>query len=433
MLSNLSKRERMLALIAGIMLPVFLGLVSLVWFMNSLSRYDVQISELTSQVDHAQMLRKKELEAKRRRQRYLELSLASAPEQAKVQYREWLAGVAQDVFGPNGYVLESINSNGMRFNQNVNVGEKLSVRLNVPAADLGQLDSFLFRFYDAKILHRISALTATPIAAKSGPAEQMAPTGKIGLLIQIEALALAEADKAKVIPDGSSGTLARDLAEYRARIEARNIFGLPNNAPQITSSAEPSEFEGREVDLAISAREPDENDQLKFELVSSEIEGATLVQRDPKSRSAQLASAALKPGEYKFKIRVTDSGFPPKSDEREFTLTIKQKEVIAAKPPPPKFLHAQEAVVVAIVKDASGKSIAWVHLRTLGKTHKLSVGDSFDLDGASWKLVRIDSESLSLEVDGKVQTFQIGDHLDKPRSSTSPAAVNTEHAEVRGS
>lgn len=425
MMSNFSKRERMLALVAGVMLPAFLLMIGFIWFINALGRYDTAIDDMKTKVSQAKTLQAKARTSERRRGRYVELSLASSPELAKVQYRDWLTRMAEEVFGGTAYSLEPIVTSQIRFKRSNPVAEKLSVKLNVPSANLGQLNEFLYRFYDARILHRISALTATPIVAKTGTSEEMAPTGKMGLLLQIEAISLNEAEKMKAIATEPLGSMPRDLAGYREQIEARNIFGLPNNPPQITSSTEPSEFEGRDIDVGISVREPDENDQLKFELVSTEIESAKLSQRDPSARSAQFTSDPLAPGSYKFTVRVTDSGYPPKSDVREFTLDVKEKAVVVEKPRT-EFLHVQEAVVVAIVKDASGVERAWIHARTLGKMHKLSVGESFELDGANWKLVRLDQQSLTLETNGKLQTYRIGDHLDKPRASeAAPTAAAT--------
>jgi hypothetical protein len=432
MLSNLSQRERILAITAGVMLPLFVLLVGFFWFFNSLSNYDDQIATLTTKVNQAKALRVKALSSERRRQRYVALSLPSSAELAKVEYRQWLAGLAEDVFGANGYVLESIHGLPMRFNRNVGVGEKLSIKLNVASADLSQLNRFLYRFYEAPILQRVSSLTATPILAKTGPTEEMAPTGKMGILLQIEVLSLADAPRTKSIDETDTNSLARDLESYRNQIESRNIFGLPNNPPQITSSASPSEFEGRDLSLGINVRESDENDRLSFELLSSQIEGATLTQRDPTSRTAQFESSPLDPGTYKFKVRVTDSGFPPKSDEREFTLTIKDTPVEIARPES-KFEHAQEAVVVAIVQNAGGIRQAWIHVRTLGETHKLGVGDAFELDGMSWKLVQLEPNGLTLEVNGKLKSYRMGDHLDQPRSaSTIPAAANKPDSSLGG-
>lgn len=432
MLSSLSPRERILALAAGVTIPAFLLLFAVVWFFNSLGRYDASIADLKSKVALAKGLNAKAEASERRRKEYVRLSLPSALENARVQYRQWLISLAEQVFGSSGYDFESISVSPVRYKRSTPVAEKLSGKMNVHSADLGQLNEFLYRFYDANILHRISALTVTPIRAKSGAAEVLVPTGKMGLIIQIEVLSLADAAKQKEIDGGSSGMSPRDLAEYRKIIESRNIFGPPNNPPQITGANQPSEFEGRPIDIGITAREPDENDQLKFELLASEVAGAALTQRDPKSRSAQFTSEPLSPGTYKFTVRVTDSGFPPKSDEREFALEVKPKAVAAEKPAS-KFVHAQETVVVAIVQDSKGVQRAWIHARTLGETHKLAVGDTFDLDGISWKLVRLDQQSLTLEVNGKSQTYRIGDHLDRPRSSESlPSAATAASSTLGG-
>ena len=73
----------------------------------------------------------------------------------------------------------------------------------------------------------------------------MFPTGKMALPFQIESSAWPTPIKPRRYPEHRLARLPRDLAAYRDEIETRNIFGLPNNPPQITTSAEPSEFEGR--------------------------------------------------------------------------------------------------------------------------------------------------------------------------------------------
>jgi hypothetical protein len=47
----------------------------------------------------------------------------------------------------------------------------------------------------------------------------------------------------------------------------------------------------------------------------------------------------------------------------------------------------------------------------------LKVGESFELDEKTWTLKSVESRRVSLEVDGKLQTYRLGARLDAPESS----------------
>jgi hypothetical protein len=98
----------------------------------------------------------------------------------------------------------------------------------------GTLDSvtkFLFAFYEADFLHKISKLTTTPNQTGS----------QIGLTMNIEALILADADHTDTLPDGTSNRLAMaDVAAYQESIVGRNIFAAykpppPPRPPRVVS------------------------------------------------------------------------------------------------------------------------------------------------------------------------------------------------------
>ncbi len=79
---------------------------------------------------------------------------------------------------------------------------------------LEQLADFLFRFYSAPHLHRISAATIT--GADAGK--------KLNLSMAVNALVLPNATRADKLAEGEPRKLAGTLDEYRKRLTSRNLF-----------------------------------------------------------------------------------------------------------------------------------------------------------------------------------------------------------------
>jgi len=216
--------------------------------------------------------------------------------------------------------------------------------------------------------------------------------------------------------------LARDsvsFSQYTDAILARNVFGPANNTPTVSSSSRSFET-GEPFELTLTADDADENDQLKIELLQSEVTGAELSQKEGDRRARVSIPALAEEGRFEIKVRVTDNGFPAKSTEKTIAFNVDKPEpkVVREQPKPkPQFKHAKAAVIRGVVQDKSGADVCWIEVETLGKSYRLKVGESFEVDEKTWTLKSVESRRVSLEVDGKLQTYRLGARLDAPESS----------------
>lgn len=106
-----------------------------------------------------------------------------------------------------------------------------TLTVNITAeGPLGSLTSFLFAFYEADLLHKISSLLVSP-----NPTDEM-----LDLTMEIEALILPDAENSGVLPKGTTNRLANDNAKtYVDSIVGRNLFAVYKRSlePRLESSA----------------------------------------------------------------------------------------------------------------------------------------------------------------------------------------------------
>lgn len=140
--------------------------------------------------------------------RFKSQSLPSNPEVARSLYQGWLLELVGQVGFTNPKVdsSEPLNRKGM-FHQ-------LSFSLR-GRGTIAQLARFLFVFYRADHLHQIRSLSATPLQG----------TDELDLSVNIEALALAQADRKDRLANRISDRLASDKFEDYQVILQRNLFG----------------------------------------------------------------------------------------------------------------------------------------------------------------------------------------------------------------
>lgn len=151
---------------------------------------------------------------------YRARSLPSKPSVAESLYYHWLV----DQLDEAG--LEDIDVRA----QPMVAGRRdfKNLTMNVQAnGSLDALTKFLFAFYQADFLHKISRLRMIP----SGSGKS------VGMTMKVDALVLSDADSKDRLPEGTSGRLARDdAAAYRDSFVARNIFAAykppPPSRPQ---------------------------------------------------------------------------------------------------------------------------------------------------------------------------------------------------------
>ena len=339
------------------------------------------------------------LNANERRLYYRSVSLPSNFKDSGNAYQQWLKHLVRDDVG---MVFKSITQDSpskIKFNGNV-IGQAKSFTV-LATTDLEQLVDFLTKFYQLDLLHRINSLNLVP---KTGGS-----SGELSLTAKVEVLSLVDAaadEDGKFIEQFRKLELTAD--DYRNAIVNRNIFGPANNSPTLTVSNNGNYYSDKDLKIKISAKDADNNQNLIFSLVDPPIESATLEQKNPSDKRVFLKAPPQPAGNYTFKVRVTDDGFPPKSFEQEFKITVKEKvasKTPTKKPTKPDFKNSKETRITAIVKDRSGAWEVWINVRLKGEKHKLKVGQSFKLDGAKWEVTSIKPNRATFTVDGATKTF----------------------------
>ena len=155
-------------------------------------------------------------------------------------------------------------------------------------------------------------------------------------------------------------------------------------------------------------------------------------QKEGERRARVAVPAVTEEGRFEIKVRVTDNGFPAKSTEKAIAFNVDKPEpkVVREQPKPkPTFQHAKAAVIRGVVQDKSGADVCWIEVETLGKSYRLKIGESFKLDDQTWTLKSIESRRVSLDVDGKLQTYRLGARLDSPEGSAKETVARDDNGD----
>ena len=399
MFENLSQREKILAALVGSLVPLALLVMITIWFFGQQKDRSTKIDALNTQIKAEQQRVTEALNANERRLYYRSVSLPSNFKDSGNAYQQWLKHLVRDDVG---MVFKSITQDSpskIKFNGNV-IGQAKSFTV-LATTNLEQLVDFLTKFYQLDLLHRINSLNLVPKTVGS--------SGELSLTAKVEVLSLVDAaadEDGKFIEQFRKLELTAD--DYRNAIVNRNIFGPANNSPTLTVSNNGNYYSDKDLKIKISAKDADNNQNLIFSLVDPPIESATLEQKNPSDKRVFLKAPPQPAGNYTFKVRVTDDGFPPKSFEQEFKITVKEKvasKTPTKKPTKPDFKNSKETRITAIVKDRSGTWEVWINVRLKGEKHKLKVGQSFKLDGAKWEVTSIKPNRATFTVDGATKTF----------------------------
>ena len=204
----------------------------------------------------------------------------------------------------------------------------------------------------------------------------------------------------------------------------QKIFTLTiedNAAPKFTALSKEIEESMADISFKVAAKDSDRGDRLSFEMVSSEIDGATFEQSSERSTYATFECPAQPIGEYKMVFRVTDNATPPKSDEQEFVLTVVESSKARLAP----------ASSIAGIRVRGGVSSLVVHVRPTNEFLETAVGESFELDELEWTVRRIENRIIEIECNGYILVYDLkSDHtmLDSPltRTKLPTATVNDE-------
>ncbi len=402
MFEKLTARERKLAIAVLCLVPATLLFMAVFWVIGKYGENNKKYMNLKTAISTEEDREMSALLAERRRNYYNSISLSPRIEEGSNQYLYWLKTLLNETnlkyktFTPRG---------AGDFKKN---GEVIGSRKLFSFTATGKLDEltdFLTRFYSVDTLHRINSMKINPKNEASGKDKKIR-TGELSVSFIIEIASLTTAGDNPDF-DRNSRALARDETEYKAGILRRNIFGPANNIPTISARPSSSYTSMSDAKISVTGKDADDQDDLTFELVESDVEGVELETSSGK-RTARLVVPGQQAGKYKLKLKVTDSGFPPKESFADVSVTFKDRVVREREPPPPPrpdFIHAKETRITGITKLPSGDWQVWIKVRTTGQKYKLLVGESFKLDKLEWVVESIQPHSAVFQVDGKQLKF----------------------------
>ena len=168
----------------------------------------------------------------------------------------------------------------------------------------------------------------------------------------------------------------------------------------------------------------DKNDELTYEIVDAGGIVDAKIKSDSKTR-AKFVAGPMPVGEYVGIIKVSDNGFPQKSFETEFKLTVEEKpdppaEVKTPDPPPPPKVLEGPSTQITRISSRDGVYQVKIRNRMRGEVYVLNEGDEIELDDKTWVIHKIHSQfKVTIEVDGKLVPFGLGDFLELTNDSAS--------------
>lgn len=379
----MTKRERLLAIGVG----VAVGLFGLQTAVSSVSnRWQAKqdlVDSARADWEAMQRIETAGTIAERQLQQLNAKSLPSKQETAVAEYSAWLHKIALDtgvtdivVTPPDRPERESLAYKEYKF--------ILSGQCRID-----QWLDLMATYYDADFLHKMQTMKLTLTSVPN----------VIRIVVDSHALALNSAAPNQPASGLSSGRLSRTVDEYKQVILNRNQFSPPNQAPTF---AGPRSFEiprGTPWEQILKTEDAENHE------VTLSLDGDSLPD------GLRLAGKTLKwtpteNGEFQLTLRTTDDGWPSATHEEK--LTLKVVDPLPAEEPaaePAKFDAATQAFVSGLVSGRAGSEV-WIHSRTEGKTHELSVGSTFEIGSIKGKVISINlnEDFVELESDGKLWT-----------------------------
>jgi len=202
-----TQREKKLSLAVAAVGVLWAGSTGLSRYRAAVERNTALRLEAAEALDDAEFAVARGERARRRLQDYKARSLPTDPDVAESLYQDWLRHQLADA----GLKITKLADSVPRSRSN-HYGE-LSVAVEA-SGTLAQLADFLYRFYTAPHLHRLSA--ATIVADKDG--------GNLTATFSVDALILADAPRVDALADGPRQTLPHSLEDFRKRLMDRNLF-----------------------------------------------------------------------------------------------------------------------------------------------------------------------------------------------------------------
>jgi hypothetical protein len=392
----MSRREKALAVIIGALL-LLVG----VWYV-------------ASQVGKGLYARRRENDTLRRRveqfkttirrgqqadKRIRELELRSLPrdpEVARSLYQAWLLDTVEKTGLAEPKVVAT---SGL---SRADVYRRLTFSVS-GRCDLQQLVKLLHQFYSVNDLHQIRRLRI-----RSWPESR-----DLEISFSVEALVLPGSQRGEAVANVTADPLTHGgLQQYDDVIVRRNLFGPPNKPPVLSDVPSERRIElGRTVSFTARARDPDENDRLRFRLDDGAPTGASIGET-----SGEFRWTPKELGEYAVTVHAADDGMPSKSDSQAVRITVVEPSPPPEEPkvverPKLRFDDAKHAYLTAIMTNGAGRKQLWLTIRTTGEILKLHEGDQISVGSVRGVVRRIREKDIEVQAEERRLVVSLGDNL----------------------
>jgi len=222
----MNQREKLLVGAVGLLVILWGATVGWGRYQAALMSNQNQRQSAEQQLSQARAVSERGLQAQRMLHGWRRQSLPTNLDIANSLYQDWLRQQLIEA----GLVVRELTESTTRSAQKH--FRQVTFVVNAQGT-LAELTDFLYRFYQANHLHRISAVTLTPTTTRRS----------LTVSLTIDALSLSECPRSDQLAEGSSDTFAEPLEVVRDEIVSRNIFvayGSAKSGPQ-ESAESPNE------------------------------------------------------------------------------------------------------------------------------------------------------------------------------------------------
>jgi hypothetical protein len=200
-------REKYLVAAVATLVALWGGTVGWGRYQEALLRNENQQLAAEQQLSQARTAAARGQRAQRLLADWRKQSLPKNLDVAKSLYQDWLRQQLTEA----GLTIRELNESSSRtaqkhFNQATFI-------VNAQGT-LAELIDFLYRFYQANHLHRISAATLTPTTSRRS----------LTITLTVDALSLADSRRTDKLAEGTSNSITKPLEDLRETIVSRNVF-----------------------------------------------------------------------------------------------------------------------------------------------------------------------------------------------------------------
>ncbi len=409
------------------MLPLVLLFFGWNAINESLTIKNVQLNTLTKELGELKIQKELGDRATQRYAGYRQLSLPSNVESSITQYQLWLQELAEKV-GIQDFSVEVKNRGAPDAIAGADprnpVFNLYRFELTRGVCNIRQLTELIFRLNQSLILHRIKDISITPSITGTGPRAE--PTGELVLRMTLEVACLRDAEPTRAFEEEVTQDSRRPLEDYHHIVSRRDLFGPPNSKPELGASSTHKVVWGRNVMIDLEGDDADKGQQLTYEISDLEWElDDDEASFDPASitlQDGEVEMGRLPKGSYRFTARITDNGWPSKSDEKNIEVEVFEEE---QEEEPPQRPEAKDTRITG--KTTRDRVIPQVWIRIMPRDTSLMLieGESFQLDSKTWTIDRIADDAVYIDCDGQKLKYRYGSMLSNPEeteTATSNAA-----------